>query len=188
MNVYDFDNTIYNGESSVHFFFFCIKHKFALIRFIPLIITKLVKYKLCLISEEELTKYVEKYASDFFFHFKNLDELVSDFWDKHMKNIKDFYLKQKQPDDVILSASFSFLLEDVASRLGVNNLACSVLDKETKKITRLCYKENKVEIFRSLYPKCDEITFYTDSMNDKAMIDFAKHAYFVKGNEIKRIK
>jgi len=188
MNVYDFDNTIYKGESAVHFFFFCLKHDFRLIRFVPLIFTKLIKYKLCLISGEELTAYVEKYASDFFLCFENLDKMVSDFWDRNMKNIKDFYIKQKTPDDIILSASFSFLLEDITHRLGVKKLVCSVLDRDSRKITQLCFRENKVNVFKSLCPDCKNITFYTDSLNDKAMIDFAEHAYFVKGNKIKKIK
>ena len=35
MNVYDFDNTIYRGESVLHFFFFYIKKTPYLIKYIP---------------------------------------------------------------------------------------------------------------------------------------------------------
>lgn len=60
MNVYDFDNTIYDGESSVDFFMFCLKKRPKLIKYILVVFFNLAKYKLCLISKQELLKLAEK--------------------------------------------------------------------------------------------------------------------------------
>ena len=38
MNVYDFDNTLYKGESSYDFFFFCLKRKPKMIKYIPVVL------------------------------------------------------------------------------------------------------------------------------------------------------
>ncbi|MDE6659489.1 MAG: phosphoserine phosphatase, partial [Eubacterium sp.] len=62
------------------------------------------------------------------------------------------------------------------------------IDKDTGKFTRLCFLENKVKIFNELYPNCHIENFYTDSMNDKAMMDIADHVYLVKKNKITKIK
>ena len=188
MNVYDFDNTIYDGESAVDFFLFCLRRYPHLIKLFPLIMIKLMKYKLCLITTEELTYYIEKYFGELFFSIENHEALICEFWDKNMKKIKAFYINQKRPDDIILSASFSILLSYPAERLGIKNLITSEIDRETGKITRLCYRDNKVRLLKEVISPGTEIVFYTDSMNDKAMMGFAEKAFFVKGNRVKRIK
>ena len=42
MNVYDFDNTIYDGESAVDFFMFCLGKDIKLIKLLPLLVVKMV--------------------------------------------------------------------------------------------------------------------------------------------------
>ena len=69
-------------------------------------------------------------------------------------------------------------------------IQCKVksIDKKTGKFKRLCFLENKVKIFNELYPNAHIDNFYTDSMNDKAMMDIADHVYLVNGNKIEQIK
>ena len=45
MNVYDFDGTIYNGDSSVDIYFFLLKRYPKLIAYFPKQILGIVKYK-----------------------------------------------------------------------------------------------------------------------------------------------
>ena len=45
MNVYDFDNTIYDGESILDFFFFYLKKTPYLVKYIPKVFYALYKYK-----------------------------------------------------------------------------------------------------------------------------------------------
>ena len=188
MNVYDFDNTIYDGESAVDFFFFCLKKDITLLRLLPLLLIKLVKYKMCLITIDELREYVEKYAKDLLDDFENLDEILKEFWKKHLKKIKPFYLKQKREDDILLTATFGFLIEIPVKELGIKTVISSEIDTKTGKLLRLCYREHKPELLKKYITENEKICFYTDSMNDKAMIDFADEAYLVKGKKITKLK
>lgn len=48
--------------------------------------------------------------------------------------------------------------------------------------------ENKVTALRELYPGTEIANFYTDSMNDRAMMDISEHVFLVQGDRIKQIK
>ena len=50
MKVFDFDNTIYRGESSVDYSFYMIRHNKKILRYVPTILFSLVGYKLCLLK------------------------------------------------------------------------------------------------------------------------------------------
>ncbi len=188
MNVYDFDNTIYNGESSLDFFVYCIKQNPKQLKFFPAVIYTLIKYKLCIITREELLKTGERCALGFIKNVKNIDTISKEFWDKHEHKIKSFYYTYRRPDDCIVSASPSFLLDEITKRLGIENCICSEVDKTTGKIKQLCFSHEKPILFKQHYPDTKIQNFYTDSMNDKPMIDISQNAYLVKGDKITKIK
>ena len=73
-------------------------------------------------------------------------------------------------------------------RMGIKHYIGSSIDKETGKFIRLCFLENKVKAFYEIYPDRHIENFYTDSMNDKAMMDIADNVYLVKKNKITKIK
>ena len=50
MKVFDFDNTIYRGESSVDYSFYMIRHNKKILQYVPTILFSLVGYKLCLLN------------------------------------------------------------------------------------------------------------------------------------------
>lgn len=186
MNVYDFDNTIYNGESMVDFYFFILRYHPEFISLLPKMIYMLTRYKLCMISEEELFSEAEKYT-EFILKKLDLDKLVPLFWDKYQKKIKRFYIKNMKADDVILSANADFLIEEICKRLGVKNFLTSCFDRSSGRIIKLCFRENKVKIFKDAFPENDIDCFFTDSMNDKPMFELANKIYIVKGNNVKEL-
>lgn len=187
MNVYDFDNTIYDGESTVDFYMFCLRRNIKLIKLLPMLMIKMLKYKLCLISIDELEKYVVKYSKKLIEAVPDPEKTAQEFWEKNFYKIKPFYLSQKKPDDIILSASFEFLLKIPATRLGVQKLICSQFDNDKGELIRVCFRNNKVPLLKE-YIGDESVCFYTDSMNDKPVIDIADEAYLVKGDIIKKIK
>ncbi len=188
MNVYDFDNTIYNGESTVDFYFFCLKHNISLIKLLPSLIVKIIKYKMCLISIDQLEKYVVKYSLKLLDSIDDPEKILKLFWEKNFKKIKPFYLNQKQPDDIILSASFEFLLEPAKEKLGIKTLIASQFDMENRQLIRVCFRSKKVDLLLENIDPNEKICFYTDSMNDKPVIDIADEAYLVKGDKIIKLK
>lgn len=188
MNVYDFDNTIYDGETAFDFFIMCMKKHPSLIKLLPLITVKLVKYKRCKIGIDEFELFVEKYAYRVIKIIGNMDDAVKAFWDKNMKKIKPYYLKQRKNDDLIVSATAGFLLSEFSKRMGGIEYISSEIDINTGKIKRLCFRKNKAEILKNEYPDIKIDEFFTDSMNDKPIIDMANKAYLVKGNRVVKIK
>ena len=188
MNVYDFDNTIYKGESCVDFFLYYLKRNPKLIAALPWVIKCIVKYKARKITlQDALDNYagvVESYAAK----IGNVKEDVSKFWDINEAKIKPFYLQQRRDDDIIVSACFDVVLEEICKRLDIRNFVGTETDLEKMKIVNLCYRENKVKVFKEKYPDAVIDNFYTDSLNDQPMIDLAKNAYLVKGNKITKIK
>lgn len=186
MRVFDFDNTIYNGESVFHFYLFSIRYKPSVAKYVPVVIYNLFKYKLGRTTMQDLENAVKKYASYYLNSFDNKEKLVSDFWDRHMKNIKPWY--QPQADDVIITGSFNLIMDEVCRRLGIKNCICSFVNRETMQVEYINFRDNKRKTFIEKYNGKIIDEFYTDNMVDKPMIDIAQKAYLVKGNRIRRIK
>ncbi len=187
MNVYDFDNTIYRGESVVDFYGFMLRKKPGLLLILPKMIEMLLRYKACRISWEELLETAERYAAKYFPQI-DFPKYVNEFWDKNQRKIKKFYIENKKEDDVILSASCGFLIGEMCERLGINTVIASDIDVKTGKIKRLCFREKKAEIFKEHFKDARIDRFYTDSMNDFPMFALSDHIYHVKGNKIEEIK
>lgn len=186
MRAFDFDGTIYNGESVFDFYLFSIKYNPKVIKYVPVVVFNLVKYKLGKTTMEDLESAVKKYAFDYLTAFDNREELVSAFWDAHMHKIKSWY--QPREDDVIITASFNLIIDEFCKRFGIKNCICSHVDTDNMTIDCLNFRDNKRKTFVELYKDKTIDEFYTDNMVDKPMIDLAERAYFVKGKKIKRIK
>lgn len=188
MNVYDFDNTIYDGESAFHLFSFFLKKDKKLITFMPAVVTAFTKYKLGRLTvEEAINKYAQR-ALDYYVANPQFHGCIPEFWDKHEKNIKPFYEKVRKDDDLILSCSPEISLEEICKRLNVKNYIGTSINEEEGKIERLCLRENKVKAFFEMYPNAEIDDLCTDSFNDKPLMDISKNVYLVKGNKIKKIK
>lgn len=188
MNVYDFDNTIYDGETVIDFFFFCMKRSPSMLRFVPAVLSTWAKYKLCIVTMAELETQAEKYLGRFLVKAGDLSSAVTEFWDTHQHKIKSFYAQMQREDDVIISGSCDFLLDEICRRIGIKNYICSSLDLKTGKIRRICYREKKPELFRARYPDAEIENFYSDSQNDLPMMRLAQNAYIVKGEKFIKVK
>lgn len=180
MNVYDFDKTIYDGDSSVHFFVYNYKKQPSLIRFLPRQLCALVKYKLKKITKTEMKTIIYTY----FQAIPDIDKRVEDFWKKHKKNIQIWYLQQRREDDVIISASPTFLLQPICDELNVALIASKVDKKTGENLAENCYYDEKPKRFMEHYSLDDIDTFYSDSRSDSPMADVAKKAVFVKRDKL----
>lgn len=189
MNVYDFDNTIYDGETLVDFILYYVKTDPKIWRYVPKLIRIYFKDVCGLFTIAEAVKAYAAFLEGYYIQkAHSLDGDVQKFWDRNEHKIKSFYQEVRRDDDVIVSGSTDFLLDEICKRLGIRHYIGSSIDKQTGKFTRLCFLENKVEIFKSLYPAAEIENFYTDSMNDKPMMEISQHVFFVKGDRITQIK
>ncbi len=182
MNVYDFDKTIYDGDSTVHFWlFYSRRHPGVFVRCLPRLVKGAVLYVFGRIPKED---WKERFFS-FLNYLPSNETMVSSFWEIHFAKIKKWYLDQKQDSDVIISASPVFLLEPVSKRLGVSLIATEVDPRTGRFSGRNCSGEEKVRRFRQVYPDGRIDEFYSDSKKDLPMAGLAARAFFVRGNEIR---
>lgn len=188
MNAYDFDDTIYDGESMYDFFFFCLKNDFTLFRYIPEVVYRLLQYKGNRIKLDKLTYTAEKIVTSFLKRNKmSIDELVKRFWQKNHHKLKPEFLKMLKKEDLIITGAPRFIIEAVQKELKVENVICTEVNLKTFKIEFLCLGENKVKAFLKQYPNTTIENFYTDSLADIPMMSYAKNVYFVNGNDIHKV-
>ena len=187
MRVLDFDNTIYEGESPYDFFRFALKRKPSVVRFLPPLALCAWRYSHEKSSLEELERATRRYLKPFLQSFDDIDALVSDFWDEHMCKIKHWY--SPLPDDVIITGSFSYTMDELQRRLGVGTVICSTVNPETLELEHLNFGDNKVKRFREVFGE-DAVPdeFYSDNMIDLPMMKLARRAYLVRGNFIKLVE
>ena len=181
MNVYDFDGTIYNGDSSIDFYLFCLRANPLLIRFLPHQMKGFLMYALNRIDKTQFKEH-------FFCFLNGVDTYaqVSAFWKMKESRIMGWYLAQQDEEDVIISASPRFLLQPICERLGKQNLIASEVDKNTGKfLGPNCFGDEKVHRFQELFGKAQIDNFYSDSKADLPMARLARHAFFVEGNKVR---
>ncbi len=189
MNVYDFDNTIYDGESTLDLFFFYLRRQPRLLRNLPTVLSAFARYKRGEVTLEEMT---DRYLPMVEKEILNVCDFENDpavFWDAHMDKIKPLYRKLQREDDLIITASPDFTIEEICRRLGIRRYLTSVIDRETGKIERINARKNKTRFFFEQYGGETIDNFYTDSVeNDLPLIEAARHAFVVKGEKIIQIK
>lgn len=180
MNVYDFDGTIYDGDSTIDFYFYCVKkHPRILLQFPK----QFVHFIFFLFGKYDKTTFKEQFYS-FLSKIEDIEEDIKNFWEKKKKKIKSFYLNQKQESDVIISASPEFLLSPICKELGVQLIASKINPKTGNYTGINCKGEEKVKRYQQLYDNKPIDTFYSDSFSDEPLAQIAKQSYMVKKDKI----
>jgi putative flippase GtrA len=179
MKVYDFDGTIYDGDSSLDFFFFVMGRRPYLLFLFPLQLFGIFAYIMRLSSKENM-----KEAFFMFVKYISVEAMVEHFWRKKARKIKLWYLRQQQQNDVIISASPEFLLEPLVKQRLCCKLIASRLDIVSGKfIGKNCRDEEKLIRFRESFGDEDIEAFYGDSVSDVSLARAAKQSFMVKGNK-----
>ncbi len=189
MNVYDFDNTIYDGESCFDLFLFYVRKDPGLLRLLPKVLAAFAKYKRGKVTAEAFLRENAALVEQELRKIPDLEGDMREFWDGHMRKIKPFYQQLRREDDWIVTAAPDFSMREVCRRLGVRNCVSSRVDPETCRILHFNLRERKIEAFRAACPDARIDSVYTDSpVNDAPLIEMAEHAYAVRGNRIRQIK
>lgn len=179
MNIYDFDETIYDGDSSIDFFKYCLKVNKKCLLVIPKFILFICLYLLKIVEKEKMKSVFFSIVK----YFNNIDAVVKEFWKEKNYQLKDYYLKQRKDTDIIVSASPEFLLKPVAKKYGFKLIATNIDKKTGQIIGNNCYgKEKVVRLASEGIKKCDN--FYSDSLSDTPASRIAKKAYIVKKEEL----
>ncbi|MGM9874573.1 MAG: HAD-IB family phosphatase [Bacilli bacterium] len=181
MNIYDFDNTIYNGDTNKDILLYSFKkHPFKVIK--ALNKTKKLErdYKRGLITFER----VKEAMLSFLFEIEDLNGYIEKFVDSHMKNIKPWYLSRKTEYDIVISASYELWIIPFCKKLGIKYVLATKTDKDGHIIGKNCKGEEKVKRLASTIPNAQIVTSYSDSESDLPILNIAKTAYVVEGNKL----
>ena len=184
INAYDFDKTIYDGDSTVDFYIYCLKRKKSIIFLLPIQVFAMVLYILKI-------KDKEYFKEKFFIFLKKIPDVdlyVRDFWKKNIKKIKKWYLDQKEQTDVIISASPEFLLKPLKKKLKIDKIIATKVNKKTGKFeSKNCHGQEKIKRFEQEKKNKKTNKFYSDSLSDMPMMQIAKESYMVKKHEIEKV-
>lgn len=179
-NVYDFDKTIYQRDSTLDFYLFCIKKQPGILAEIP---TLLFWSILFLFQRSSKTAFKEKFYR-FLRHLDSVDDLVAEFWKINRDRIADFYLRGHRDNDIVISASPEFLLEPICRELNIPTLIASRVDKCTGLYSgENCWGDEKLRRFREELGQASIGEFYSDSLSDAPLAGIAEKAFLVRKHD-----
>ena len=103
---------------------------------------------------------------------------IERYWDKNEKKISSWYLAQKKPDDLIISASPICIIEPIANRLGVRFMATDFDREYGVFLNKMKYAKEKARyIIDQGFPMIEN--FYSDSLADTPLALLAEKAHLV---------
>lgn len=181
MNAYDFDKTIYNGDSTRDFYIFCLKRHKGIIKTFPALISAFARFYIF----KRGTKTDFKQVMYRFLRYVDIEKDLYDFWESHKFNMKPWYYDIQKEDDVIISASPEFLLEPICKEIGIKNMMASKVDCHTGIYDGInCHGKEKVRRFYEKFPDGKIEKFYSDSYSDTPLAEISEEAYLVKGDKL----
>lgn len=188
IDVYDFDGTIYDGDSTVDFYFYCLRRKPSLLRHLPRLL--LAGVQKLVIPSFDLTAF----KSVFFRFVCDIDAktFAAEFWAQEKTLQKIGFWFRMTPRDlplVIASASPEFMLAPIAEKLDVATLIGTRVDLMTGKIIgRNCKSSEKIERLHALYGDFSVRSMYTDDTKaDGPLLELADEKYLVTRGEVSRL-
>ena len=184
MNVFDFDKTIFNGDSTAKFYFYCLKRYPKMLIYVPSTGIAFAKFY---IFKKGTKTQCKEVLYRFLKAIPNVDAAVEKFWQKNIDGVFEWYKKIRKDTDVIISASPEFLLEGVCKKLGAEKMMASKVDKKTGKYEgENCHGQEKVKRFYEAYPDGVIENFYSDSVSDAPLAKISEDAFVIdkKGNVI----
>ena len=193
--VYDFDKTIYGGESGTNFFTYYLRNYPLKGLLFGLTYLKEVLFYLIKITDLKRLKerffiFLESHSSE------EIEKIVDGFWKEYGKKMyswtqEELQENKKEADMVIVtSATPLFLLERLIPEMGYDMVFGTAFkgDGEEKFVAEIKGENNKgMEKVKKLNKWAKEnnieyeiIKFYSDSLADKPLYDIAEKKYWIK--------
>ncbi|MDR1598342.1 MAG: haloacid dehalogenase-like hydrolase [Oscillospiraceae bacterium] len=187
MNVFDFDGTIYAGDSTADFTLYCLARQPRILLALPQWARGLASALNALRTDRaarDMTALKERLYA-YLPLVRDMPGTLDRFWSTHGRKLYPWYLEMKRPDDVIISAGPRFLLEPVCRELGVSLIASEVEPSTGRCSSRNCRGSVKAERFMETYPGAVIDAFYSDSMSDLPMARLAQRAYLARYGRVR---
>ncbi len=188
IDVYDFDGTIYDGDSTVDFIFFCLRRHPGIAFALPALVLPAAKLAAKRIG---LTEFKSALFGMMAKHL-SLTEEAKRFWqdEKTKKKLGAwFYDRPRDLPIVIASASPEFELRYAADILGVKNLIGTRCDDATGQlIGKNCKGAEKIGRIRTMIGEYTVRAMYTDDTKaDGPLLEIAEEKYKITHGKLERI-
>ena len=187
IKVFDFDNTLYHGESSIDMAFHMINNNRKILLYVPSILINLAKYKLCLVDKEKAEQSINDFLKFAISDKREVDEIVKSFWEKNSCKLDQNMIKRIGKDDLIMTAGPDILINGVRDKLNTENIISSIIDTDKREMVYFNFGENKAKRYKELYGDTPIESFYTDSFNDRSMMKLAQKVYIVEKGKLKKL-
>lgn len=179
MNVYDFDKTIFVGDTEDRFFEFMFKKKGFRHYKIAFKLYDIMN-KMHLITKTRSRELQYRFLKD----IDDLDATLTAYWAEIEQYMMPWYNDVKRDDDVIASGTPRFILEPIVKKLGIGGLVATEMDPKTGKIDGdFAIGEFKPVNFKNQYGLDCIDKFYSDAYSDHYLAEYAKEAYVVHDDQ-----
>ncbi len=185
MNVYDWDDTIYRGDSTMGMVLYAYSHGPKTLLSIPRTAVCGLLFVLHLLPK----KTFKQNLFHMFTLIDDMDEFVEEYTSSHLDHVKDWYKKAQKEDDVVISASPEFMIKSFCDKVGIKTAMASPVDMHTGIYSgENCHGEEKVRRYREVFGDAPIGKFYSDSKSDAPLARLAENAYLVKGDTLEEWK
>ncbi len=187
VDIYDFDKTAIPYDSALHYWYWSMIYRPWTLILLPF---QLFWGSLMMLKIIKVPTF-KKIAFNFV-RLINTEKSVKAYWDKHEKDIYDFFKPENRNPDrktVIISASPDFLIKEIARRMKVDYcIASPHSEKNGHLIGTLCRRDAKVKLFRDLLPDAEVEDVYSDSINhDKYIFALGKRCFHAQKGVLREI-
>ena len=174
MDVYDFDGTLYRGDSTADFALWCARRYPRAALTLPRTgVAALACLGLRVIDKTRFKGALYRFLTC----VPDIEREVERFWAAHESRIGGPCSPQR--GDLVISASPEFLLRDVCARRGLALIASKVDPHTGRVLGPNCSGAEKVARFCERYGDAPIERFYSDSHNDDPLAALAGEAYLV---------
>lgn len=175
MNIFDFDWTIYQGDSTFDFWRYCLRRYPETRKRMPSAAWAAALYGLKRIGLEDFKARFYRFLQD----VPDVDEAVEDFWLQGQDNLRMDVLGHSKDGDLVISASPEFLLRPICDKLDLKLIASQVDPRTGELLGPNCKGAQKVaRIEEAGLPRAYEKAF-SDSLSDTPIARLAREAYLV---------
>ena len=182
IDVFDFDKTIYKGDSTIDFWLFSIKQQPFLLLLLPFQVFGFLLYALKIVPLGTAKAWLLS-----FMRFIDGEQAVAAFWQKNSYKLCDWFNESfMERETIVATASPEFLVAPACMDKGVAHVLGTRANIHTGKITgKNCKGAEKLSRIAEIYPNMVIIrAFSDDEKADLPLFMAAFIGYLVKNGEI----
>lgn len=185
-DVYDFDKTIFNGESGTYFYLFELRRHPRFLLYFPWHLINLIGFLVGIVP-------TEKFKEVFYSPLKSVDveKETTLFWQKYAHRINPYFVnRDSSVKTIVCSASPVFQIKPICDKLGVDLIVATEFDPKTgKAIGKNCKDDEKIERMKKQAAEYTIRDVYTDNLkSDGPLLTLAtRNKYHVVKGKVTKI-